>query len=114
MTALGVIFSYTGCVLLFQSGEHRRRHKAVRIPMEKAALTRKAGWVLLLAALAALSIPRGFEIGLVLWLAALALGGIVSLLVSALAPKAHLLSPAAVAGLSFTLGLPFLLFGGAG
>lgn len=114
LTALGVLLSYVGCVLLFQGGERRARHRAVRVPKAWMARSKAAGWALVLIALVPLSIPRGLEIGVTVWLSILALAGVASLLVSALVPRWHLASPLGVAGLSLLLALPFYVFGGPG
>lgn len=106
MTALGVIMAYAGCVLLFQSGERRLSHPAVRVPKEQMTVTKTFGWALALGSSVPLSIPNGVERGIAYWLAAVAAAGCISLLVSALAPRTHLQSVGIVSILSLaTAGL---------
>lgn len=111
MTALGVLMAYAGCVLLFQSGERRARHPAVRVARENMAQIRIAGWALAIGSLLALSAPQGVERGLAVWLAILALAGTSSLLVSALFPRLHMISIPIVGGLSAGLAVTHMLLG---
>ena len=111
--AIGVCYAYAGCILLFQGGARRVRHKAVRIPQAWMGWSQMAGWAFILTALVALSMPRGVEIGVTVWLSTLAIAGIASLLVSAFMPRWHLISPLFVAVVGVTVTIPFLFEGGA-
>ena len=113
MTALGVIMAYAGCVLLFQSGERRLSHPAVRVPKEQMTVTKAFGWALALGSSVPLSIPNGVERGIAYWLAVVAAAGCFSLLVSALMPKIHIQSIAIVSGLTFVAAIMFTVLGAA-
>ncbi|MEM8825736.1 MAG: hypothetical protein AAGD40_02260 [Pseudomonadota bacterium] len=69
--------------------------------MKDSSLVRRGtaglAWATALAALAILVIARGWELGIPLWLAAFAMAGVASLLVTALAKRWHLTSAAIAA-----------------
>lgn len=111
---LGAVVVYTGCVLLFQSGARRERHKAVRVPQAQRPIAKVFGWVFVLGSLFLFSIPQGIERGVPVWLGALALSGIASLLVSALVPRFHLKSILGVIGLIAALAFTYSMAGSAG
>ena len=109
MTALGVLMAYAGCVLLFQSGERRARHPAVRIAREKMGQVKIAGWALAIGSLLALSAPQGVERGSAVWLGVLGFAGTASLLVSALFPRLHMFSIPAAGILCAALAVTYRL-----
>ncbi|MEM1391025.1 MAG: hypothetical protein AAGG45_08070, partial [Pseudomonadota bacterium] len=98
--ALGIMLTYAGCVLLFQSGQRRARHPAVKVTKEQMKITKPVGWVLIIGALIPLCIPQGVERGIAFWFGAVAAAGSLSLLVSALTPKLHLSSIGIIALIS--------------
>lgn len=87
-----LVMAYSGCVLLFQSGEKRARHPAVRLTEETHRFAKPAAIAALFGALLPISITTGLEKGVAIWIAMAALSGISSLLVSAFVPRAHLIS----------------------
>lgn len=111
MTASGVLMAYAGCVLLFQSGERRARHPAVRFAKDKMRPVKMAGWALALCSLLPLSTPQGVERGVAVWLGMLAMAGIASLLVSALFPRLHMLSIPAAGALSAAMAVTYMILG---
>ena len=111
MAALGSIMAYAGCVLLFQSGERRVRHPAVRFAKEKMRRVKMAGWALALGSLLPLSAPQGVERGIAVWLGMLAMAGIASLLVSALFPRLHMFSIPAAGALSAAMAVTYMFLG---
>ncbi|MEM1088139.1 MAG: hypothetical protein AAGH90_10440 [Pseudomonadota bacterium] len=113
IAALGVILAYAGCVLLFQSGERRLAHPAVKVTKAQMRMTKPVGWIMILSSVIALCVPSGIERGLAYWLAAVAAAGCLSLLVSALMPKVHLLSVAIISGLCLLVAALFVALGGA-
>lgn len=110
--ATGSVMTYAACVLLFQGGERRARHEAVSIPTEWMARSRNAGRILAIASLIPLLTSLGLEVGVTVWIALLALAGVTSLLISALFPKVHLISPIGLAGLSIAFAFSSPFFGG--
>ena len=111
ITALGVLMAYAGCVLLFQSGERRLRHPAVRFAKEEMRQVKMAGLVLALGSLLPLSVPQGVERGIAVWLTVLGIAGSASLLVSALIPRLHMLSIPIAGGLSAVFAASYMLLG---
>ncbi|MEN0078653.1 MAG: hypothetical protein AAF753_06010 [Pseudomonadota bacterium] len=99
VTALGAVLAYGGCVLLFQGEASRKRHPAVVLPVEAMPRAKIAGWVCIVASAPVLCLPQGAERGIAVWIAAVAMSGVASLLVSALAPRMHLASVGGVAGI---------------
>lgn len=89
---VGAGIAYVGCALLFQSGERRVRHPAVVVPKPMMDRTRYVGWAMLPASWACFFAEDGLEIGTAIWLGVLALAGIVSLIVTAIVPKFHMVS----------------------
>ncbi|MEL7231964.1 MAG: hypothetical protein AAGJ85_05580 [Pseudomonadota bacterium] len=111
IAALGVILAYTGCVLLFQSGERRLAHPAVRVSKEQMKITKPVGWIMMLGSVIPLCMPNGIERGIAYWLAAVAAAGALSLLVSALTPKIHLASIGIVTVGSLLTAALFIMMG---
>lgn len=110
-TTIGVAMSYAGCVLLFQSGARRQRHKAIRLSEAQLRFAKVAAWVMVLGALVPFSIPQGIERGVAVWLAILALSGIASLIISAFAPRLHLGSVFVVTAIGSAFALTYSIAG---
>ena len=103
--ALAMFLLYLACVGFYQAGAKRTSLERLKTSAAARRSVRLASWGVALVALVLLAQPQGWERGVPIWLGLFTLAGVVSLLVSALAPRGHLVTAAgaAVAGLGLFL-----------
>lgn len=112
LTALGVVLAYASCVLLFQSEARRAKHPAVVLAVARMRAARVVGFALSVASWGCFLGVRGAETGTAIWIAVLALAGIISLLVTAIWPKRHIQSVLGLLAASVTASLLLMWRGG--
>lgn len=95
-TAAAFCLLYTACAGWFHAAERRTAFAACRRHAGARWLLRGASWVFAVGALLALRAAVGLERALPVWLVLLTLAGISSLLVTALAPRRHVVSAVVV------------------
>lgn len=100
-TAAALCLLYTACAGWFHAAQRRTAFVACRGHAGARWLLPGASWILSLGALLALHAAVGWE--LPIWLVLSALAGISTLLVTALAPKWHVLSALVIYGLGLLL-----------
>ena len=114
VTGLASALAYVGCALFYQAGERRTALSALKSSPKARKAARAAGWAALLIALWLFALPQGWERGVTIWIGATIAAGGISLLVSALMPRWHLVSMAAASGCAILLLLSLAVKGGAG
>ncbi|MEO0421945.1 MAG: hypothetical protein AAF184_06400 [Pseudomonadota bacterium] len=99
VVALSACLLYLACVGLFHANPKRSQLAPLKsnVPLQQAM--RWASLVLLLIPLALMSTTAGLERAIPLWLVLLSLAGIISLLVTAVAPRRHILTGVASSGI---------------
>ena len=103
--------AYLACVLFFQAGERRTQLAGIKASSNVKSSVRIGAWLLLLLALSLLSLSKGLELGITIWLGVVSCAGGTSLLVSALAPRWHWYSALAVLGVCACIILAGLVRG---
>ena len=114
VTGMAGALAYVACSLFYQASERRTGLARLRASSKARTAARAAGWAMLLIALWLFAQPQGWERGVTIWIGATIAAGGISLLVSALMPRWHLVSMGAAAACATVLMLSIVVKGVAG
>lgn len=111
LVALITLCLYCACFGFYHASAKRTAFEAIKTSNQNQKMVFWGSWALLAAALLMAASLQGWERGIPVWLALLNLTGGLSLLVTALAPKHHVLT-GKIAALGFVLVLIIWMMGG--
>ncbi|MEM9388567.1 MAG: hypothetical protein AAGA68_26235 [Pseudomonadota bacterium] len=99
VVATSACLLYLACVGLFQASPKRTHLVPLKDNVPLQQVVRWASWVLVFVVLALMTTTVGLERAIPLWLVLLSLAGIISLVVTAVAPSRHVLTGIASTGM---------------